>query len=198
VTTASAPAQVTSAPAGDTKPAGRAPKRLGVDQLRASLVAATGFGWTEFRRISDADQLYGYADRDADVLDLLAPTLGRPDYRTSTTETTDPSITFTKAAGDAARSACKRAVFMETQRGSPPILFKYVKPADTLQSNPGAVRKNLAYLVLRFWGRTVPETSPEVAPLESLFDRAAHLGQPADGWRAVCIALATDPQFLTY
>jgi hypothetical protein len=178
--------------------AGRTPRRLGVDQLRASLIAATGYGWMENHRVPDPDQVYGSDDREADMLDVLAPTLGRPNFRTSTSETVEPSITFTKAAGDAARSACKRAVAMETGKGTAPILLAHVKPADTLQSSPDAVRANLRYLVLRFWGRVVAPGDPELAPLEQLFDRATHAGAPGDGWRAVCIALATDPQFLTY
>jgi hypothetical protein len=63
----------------------------------------------------------------------------------------------------------------------------------------------------RFWGRVLAVDSAEVDALVSVFRTASTTpevregssvtrpaGSPVDGWRAVCIAMATDPQFLTY
>ena len=183
---------------------GRAPRRLSVDQLRQALLAATGFTWVASRRVSDPEAASGFTNMpDADMLEALAPTLGRADYATTTNESTDPAVTFSKLAGDAARSACRASV--RADLAAPPDerrILRFALPRDTSASNPAAIRKNLAYLALRFWGRTLDPSDPQVTALNVLFDRASGAagasGGTQDGWRAACIAMATDPQFLTY
>lgn len=199
-------------PASSDDHIGRAPRRLSVEKLRASLLAATGFTWVASRRVSDPDAPGGATQLpDADMLEALAATLGRPDYVTSTTESLDPAVTFAKLAGDAARSACRASVNADVAARAERRILRFAGPADTLAANPAAVRKNIAYLALRFWGRKVAEADAALAPLLKLFERASTApaskdasgaaraaATPADGWRAVCIAMATDPQFLTY
>lgn len=192
---------------------GRAPRRLSVEQLRESLHVATGHIWVARRRISDPDAPGGTTiDPQADMLEALAATLGRADYVTTTSNTLDPSVTFAKLASDAARSACRAGVEDDLRRApGERRLIVHVQPTDTLTSNAMGVRRNLAYLALRFWGRQLDPSDSELDPLVTLFERASTApaardrngtmrpaGTPADGWRAVCIAMATDPQFLTY
>ena len=193
--------------------AGRAPRRLSVDQLRASLLAATGHTWVASRRVSDPDSPSGSAQLpDADMLEALAATLGRPDYLSSTSEAIDPAVTFAKLASDAARSACRAAVNADLKaEDHARNVVRFAGPLDTVAANPSAIKKNLAYLALRFWGRTLSPEDPALAPLLALFGTVSTLphqkdasgaerpkGSPADGWRAVCIAMATDSQFLLY
>ena len=209
------PALPVGEPASNNDHIGRAARRLSVEKLRASLLAATGFTWVASRRVSDPDAPGGSTPvPDADMLEALAATLGRPDYITSTSESIEPAVTFAKLAGDAARSACRASVNADVAAGETRRILRFVGPADTLASNAEGVRKNLAYLALRFWGRSIAKESAELGPLVTLFERAstAPAGKdkggaarsvevkatPADGWRAVCIAMATDPQFLTY
>jgi hypothetical protein len=212
------PALPVGEPASNNDHIGRAARRLSVEKLRASLLAATGFTWVASRRVSDPDAPGGTtAVPDADMLEALAATLGRPDYITSTSESIEPAVTFAKLAGDAARSACRASVSADVaagDAGDARRILRFVGPADTLASNADGVRENLAYLALRFWGRSIAKGSAELGPLVTLFERAstAPAGKdkggaaravevkatPADGWRAVCIAMATDPQFLTY
>lgn len=192
---------------------GRGPRRLDVDQFRAALINAVGVTWTQPRRILSAEFPTGsYDDPAADMLEMLAGTLGRPDYETSTTESLDPSVTFNKLVGDAARKACRDGITADLGRArAQRILVREVGETDTAASNPTGVRRNLSYLALRFWARSLPADSPQLEPLYQLFVRASTApvegnpmmggraaGTPADGWRAVCIALVTDPQFLTY
>jgi hypothetical protein len=190
---------------------GRAARRLSVEKLRASLLAATGFTWVASRRVSDPDAPGGTTQvPDADMLEALAATLGRPDYVTSTSESLEPAVTFAKLAGDAARSACRASVNADAAAREARRLLRFVGPTDTLAQNPEGVRQNLAYLALRFWGRSIAPGSAALAPLLTLFERASTApaskdaraalpaATPIDGWRAVCIAMATDPQFLTY
>jgi hypothetical protein len=206
---------------------GRASRRLSVEQLRASLLAATGYSWVAARNVSDPDSPTGTTRvNDADMIEALAATLGRADFVTTTKESIDPAATFTKLAEDAARMACRASVRADlglpalgpvpAGEHPPPVassrrILRRVEPKDTLRTRPDAIKENLAYLVLRFWGRRVEAHDPQLAPLVTLFDRASsappstdavgtvrQAATAADGWRAVCIAMATDPQFLTY
>ena len=191
---------------------GRAGRRLSVDQLRASLLAATGFTWVASRRVSDPDSPNGSTQLpDADMLEALAATLGRPDYVTSTNASVDPAVTFAKLANDASRVACRASVESDLAQHWQRRLLVFAAPNDSLRSNAAAIRNNMSYLALRFWGRAVSPADPQLMPLVSLFERASTAGPSkdtsgavraqataADGWRAVCIAMANDPQFLTY
>lgn len=192
---------------------GRAPHRITVSQLRASLTAAIGVTWREPRRILTAESTTGYVDDpDADMLTILAPTLGEPNYDQATQESLDPNATFAKLLGDAARKACRDGVVEDVARSaSSRVLLRYANPQDTAAGNETAVRRNLQYLVLRFWSRSVEPSSTTVSDLLRLFTVASTApaegtvgmggfaaGTTADGWRAVCIALTTDNQFLTY
>ena len=199
-------------PASNGGRVGRAPRRLDVEQLRASLLAATGHTWVASRRVLDPESPSGFTQlADADMLEALAATLGRPDYVTSTSESIEPAVTFAKLAGDAARSACRAAVQGDAAGKSPPHILVRVAARDTRTSNRPAVEANLSFLALRFWARRIAPGDPELARLADLFERAR--SAPAstdasgtaraaattlDGWRAVCIAMATDLQFLTY
>jgi hypothetical protein len=200
-------------PASNNDRVGRASHRLNVAQLRASLLAATGFTWVASRRVSDPDSPTGFSLLpDADMLEAFAATLGRPDYVTSTSESIEPAVTFSKLASDAARVACKTAIKADLAGSSPPArVMRHAGASDTRASNEPAVRKNLSYLALRFWGRRIGADDAQLAPLLTLFEKASAAAAstddngtkraaatPADGWRAVCIAMATDPQFLTY
>jgi hypothetical protein len=181
----------------------RTPRRLGADQLRASLVEATGFNWVAPHVVSDPDSPNGRSEMpNADMIEVLAGTLGRANYSTTTSDQLDPAITFAKLAGDAARSSCRASVEADVAEAnaSRRRILRFVSPRDTSATNADGVHRNLAYLALRFWGLAVAPDAAEIAPLVTLLDRAtrAQGATPADGWRAVCIALATDPKFLTY
>ncbi|HWL88029.1 MAG TPA: hypothetical protein VNO21_19635 [Polyangiaceae bacterium] len=188
-------------PASNDGHVGRAARRLSVDQLRASLLAATGHTWVASRRVSDPDSPSGVTQiPDADMLEALAATLGRPDYVTSTNESIDPAVTFAKLANDAARSACRTSVNADLAAGNQEKhILRYVTARDTLASNPTAIHRNFSYLALRFWGRQIQPESTELDALARLFGKvSAPPGTTSEAWRAVCIAMATDPQFLTY
>jgi len=199
-------------PASNDNRVGRAPRRLNVEQLRASLLAATGFTWVASRRVSDPDSPTGFSNLpDADMLEAFAATLGRPDYVTSTSESIEPAVTFSKLANDAARVPCRTAIKADLEAKTPARIMRHATAQDTRASNEAAVRKNLSWLALKFWGRRIAPDDAQLAPLLTLFEKASTApastddngtkraaATPADGWRAVCIAMATDPQFLLY
>lgn len=189
---------------------GRAPRRLNVHQLRAALENAVGVSWRQRATVLSADYATGsYVDENADMLALLARTLGQPDYNAFTQESIDPTAVFSKLVGDGVRKACRDGLALDAGRARDQrILVRHAEIGDTAAANPAGVRQNIAYLALRFWARPLRPEDPAVTPLFELFrvastapaDAPASIpaGAPLDGWRAVCIALATDPQFLTY
>ena len=73
-------------------------------------------------------------------------------------------------------------------------------PTDALPAAEARVRENLAHLAMRFWGEDLaPDAALTTALLEVFRVASTRPGATAlDGWRAVCIDLATDPRFLSY
>jgi hypothetical protein len=201
-------------PADNANRVGRSPRRLSVEQLRASLLSATGYTWVAQRSVPDPDSPSGTSlVRNADMLEALAGTLGRADFLTTTAHALDPAVTFSKLASDAARVACAQSVADDADQPDPARrrILREVGPTVTAAADAMAVRRNIAYLARRFWGRALAADSAEASALLRVFTVASTTaevregsrvtrpaGTPLDGWRATCIALTTDPQFLTY
>ncbi|MBI5517652.1 MAG: hypothetical protein HY909_28030 [Deltaproteobacteria bacterium] len=180
---------------------GRAPRRLDVDQLRAAFDAVLGAAWIAPRPPNPTATPDDDLAPTVDLFEFFAQTLGKPDYLRTTERSVEPSLTFAKLVNDAARALCREAVARDPAR--PPAarrIYLRAAPADTLAAAPDAVRANLAELVRRFWALDVRPDAPTVDGLATLFRAATALpsATPADGWRAVCIDLATDPRFLVY
>ncbi len=210
---------VAGQPAGSVTPlprngSGHQPARLSVDQLRAALLRATGQSWVGRLTVADPQSPSGSTlVDDADLLEAFASSLGRPDYRNSVNEGREPGVTFSKLAGDAARFTCRAGVAADVLE--PDARRRFIlhgaAPTDTVATAETAIRANVADLALTFWGRTLAPQSAEVDQLVRLFERVSTAsasrddagttrlaGTPLDGWRAVCIAMATDTRFLTY
>lgn len=181
---------------------GRAPRRLDIEQFRSSLESVVGGRWTGPRTVHTPEAPSGSRfEEEADLIEFFAPTLGRPDYISTTSEVLDPTVTFSKLTTDAARVVCARSVAADPARpAAERRIYLAAQPADTLPANEAAVRRNLAALALRFWGLDVTPESDTASALLAVFRVAvAQPGAgPRDGWRAVCIDLATDARFLTY
>jgi hypothetical protein len=146
----------------------------------------------------------------APALDKMADVLGEADYAFVTQDNRDPSALYLKFMDDAARDVCERALTADAARpaAADRVLLRYVGPTDTAKSNAAGVDKNLGYLTLRFHGIKVKEgDDARLAPLRTLFTdavTAAAAGQSVtaahvtEGWRAVCVALITAPEFHLY
>src|SRR5207247_1046900 len=104
---------------------------------------------------------------------------------TTTSESVDPAVTFSKLAGDAARSACRASV--KGDLALPAEERRILRFVTSEPASDAAVRKNLAYLALRFWGRRLAPEDPELGALAVLLDRASRAAGPGSGWRAVCV-----------
>jgi hypothetical protein len=144
------------------------------------------------------------------ALDKMADVLGEADYAFVTQDNRDPSALYLKFMDDAARDVCGRALTADAARPSAAdrVLLRHVGPTDTETTNAAGVAQNLDYLLLRFHGIKVKEgDTVRTAPLVKLFTdsvTAAAAGKPVtaaevtEGWRAVCVALITAPEFHLY
>ncbi len=166
--------------------ASRQRKRMDIDQLDAAIQRVTGgIGWTKNGK---------------NQFEELARTLGKPDYVDLTTKDMEPSALFQKFLDDAARSACSGLMTKELQvTPEERVLFVHVTPEDTWKTQPEQVVMNLLYLLERYHGKVLSNTSPQLEPWRWLFESAEHVAKdPLVAWQVVCVGLITHPGFYTY
>lgn len=178
-----------------TAPLAMGTRRLTVAQLSASLPVVLG-GTTWLNGTAN-----GFTSR--------AATLGVPDYVGITEENLEPSPLYAKFMADAARDACTRVVAADTGKAkSDRVLTRFAEPTDSVATQAAAVNANLRYLKLRFHGAKVAagDDAP-IASYRTLFDSAVKASAGAgavdandvkEGWRAVCVALLTAPEYHLY
>jgi hypothetical protein len=164
---------------------GRAPRRITVAQLKASIQVTTGRQWSQ--------------------IDNLAQSLGQADYALVNSENTEPNLVFAKFLEDGAREVCINTARADLAAGMTPATRVLARelPQDLSNLNAlseAAVRANLEYLSLRFWGQ--PLRGAELDAWTGFFKQAAARAQTIarreQAFAATCIALMTDPRFLTY
>lgn len=157
--------------------AGRRIRRLTAEQFHRSLEVATGQTWSRYA--------------------TFAAALGRPDFGDITDEGRDLSITFDKLVHDAARETCAEAVAAD-RRGGDVVL----RAATVADRDEALWTANLQYLYRRFLGFAIDDAAdPRLAPWLTLLrgaEAAATDDVMAARWTAVCVGLATHPDFLTY
>lgn len=163
---------------------GRAPRRLTVTQLDASIQAAVGRRWTG--------------------LDAVAASLGRADFNMVVSENTEPNLVFAKFLEDGARSVClatAQADLAATTASARILANRLPDSLTNLTTIPAAaVQANLVYLSTRFWGEEL--AGAELGEWTTLFQQLAARAQTVNrrdhALAAICIAMMTDPRFLTY
>ncbi|MFT5431678.1 MAG: hypothetical protein ACI9OJ_002375 [Myxococcota bacterium] len=170
---------------------GRVPTRMTIDQLARSIPIITGgIRWVE-----------DFGDGPLDLLQLLAPTLGAPDYTLVTEENQEPSLIIAKFMADAAARICTR--WVDQDKAAAMVDRTLVTHEDWASTDRALVQSNLRRLILRMHGRYVtPDDYAGIADQYTLFE-AASGAAPAgfeahDGWLAVCLGLMTDPEILVY
>lgn len=170
----------------------RSAGRMTVEQLARSIPIVTeGLRWTE-----------DFGQGETDMLEILAPTLGAPDYVRVTAENLEPTLIVAKFMADASNRICMR--WATRDQALPAAERSLVTHDGPWESTEAAhVEANLRALLLRFFARKVAEDDREsLADLSALFTTAADTAAPGmaarDGWLAVCIALMTDPEFILY
>ncbi len=171
-------------------PPARPRKRMNIDQLDAALRRASGdIGWTAGNGTDGKNELV-----------TLALTLGKPNYTDVTTEDLEASALFQKFLADAAASVCDKRVSADLAAPAKArLLLVDVDPKLGYEAQPAAVDKALLRAVLRFHGRVLTASDPELESWRFLFQGATKIsGKPAEAWRAVCSALIQHPAFSTY
>ena len=180
-----------SVPVVEPKEPFRMQRRMDLDQLDAAIREVTGgLGWTEER--GDGGQTHFWVE--------LSSTLGKPDFIQITEEDLMPSAMFQKFMDDAARSVCARLIEREvTASTAERVFFVYTEPNTSISEDPGSVKTNLQYLLLRFHGRFVAIDGGEMEPWSWLMVSTEHVvGEPMEAWRSICVGLMTHPDFYTY
>lgn len=158
-------------------------RRLTADQIVSSLEVATGERWGDYERFAGA--------------------LGKPDLAEVTDEGLAVSVAFAKLVEDGARATCDAAVEADLERPwAERVILRY---ASADEDDFDAQIANLRYLLLRFWAiEVVDATDERLAPWVGLVSAPRRDGEPLSAadrvarWKAVCVGLATHPDFLTY
>lgn len=160
----------------DTAP-GRRIRRLSADQFSRSLQVATGQTWTRYAQYAGA--------------------LGKADWSQITEEGTDIGVTFDKLVADAARETCRKAVTAPGQ-----AIMRYASVSDRPGVADVKILANLKYLMLRFLGEDITaDDDPRLEPWLGIIYGGSRITTDAlmaTRWEAICIGLATHPDFLTY
>ena len=136
-------------------------------------------------------------------------TLGEADYISIVDENLEASTLYQKFMGDSARDGCTRAANADAALAQGArVLMRTVTLTDTVTTNAVGVDSNLRYLKLRFHGVKVATTdSTSIGGLRTVFTDsvrgAAGAATPTaahvkEGWRAVCVALLTAPEYHLY
>lgn len=162
---------------------GRAPRRISVQQLKQSIVTVTGRQWTQ--------------------IDNLAASLGQADYALTISEATEPNLVFAKFLNDGAREVCLNVARDDLNRAQAArVLWPEVPGAgrDFTLLDDQTIEKNLATLAVRFWGSPFDQTELQdwAATFKVLATRAKAINKPEQAWGSICVAMLTDPRFITY
>ncbi|MCG3173989.1 MAG: hypothetical protein GMKNLPBB_02206 [Myxococcota bacterium] len=184
-------------------PTGKATRRMSVDQLRRSLpILFDGREWILEDKKNRINLLDGtlqaiekYDQNGGKLIPGLAGTLGEADYLLTSQSNLDPNTLFSRYMDDMALSMCGAALVEDGKNSvSAPekrIILRY--PVD--------VDRNLRYLRLKFHGVYVPEnTTDGIRELRQLYDNTLKQpnGNPGAAWLAVCVALVSSPEMMTY
>ncbi len=162
---------------------GRAPRRITVNQLKASIVTTTGRQWSQ--------------------IDNLAASLGKADYAVTVSDSTEANLVFAKFLEDGAREVCLNAAGDDIGRAQADRVLSPEIPGDARDftaATDAQIANNLRTLSVRFWGQ--PMNDAEIATWSTTFKtiaaRAKTTNQPKQAWGAMCVAFMTDSRFITY
>lgn len=164
---------------------GRAPRRITVAQLATSIEVTAGRPWSG--------------------LAAVAASLGRADYAMINAEGTETNLVFAKFLEEGAREVCKETALADLKqpKAVDRVLARELPDAIAGKidgANDAAVRKNLGYLSLRFWGQPLAgeELDAWVTTWKAMAARAESTKTRDQALTAICVAFMTDARFITY
>lgn len=165
--------------------AGRAPRRISVSQLKTSIATVTG-------------------GRQWSQIDALAASLGQADYALTVSDATEANLVFAKFLDDGAREVCLNTAKDDLKATSPEqrVLWPDVPGTDKdfTGLDDATIQKNLGTLAVRFWGSPfdADELTAWTETFKKVAARAKDANKPEQAWGAICVAMMTDPRFITY
>ena len=163
--------------------AGRAPRRISVPQLKQSIVTVTGRQWSQ--------------------IDNLAASLGQADFAITVSDATEPNLVFAKFLDDGAREVCLNAARDDLGRAQEARVLWPDVPGmgrDFTALDDTTIQKNLSTMSVRFWGSPLDpdELTAWTETFKKVALRAKTTNKPEQAWGAICVAMMTDPRFITY
>jgi hypothetical protein len=164
---------------------GRAPRRLTVAQLRESIRVTTGREWRG--------------------LTGVAASLGQADFAFINAESTEANLVFAKFLEDGAREVCRDTAQADLKlpKAADRVLAREL-PDNVMGKIDGVddatIKRHLEYLSTRFWGQPLAgqELDRWVASWKGFAARAEAIKLRDQALSATCVALMTDPRFITY
>jgi hypothetical protein len=181
-----------------TPPPKRGVRRLRIDTLQAAMTRVAGAD------VNGAPITWKYNGKDGFSDGAFGKALGRPDFQTSTEESTVTNSLYLKFVGDAARDICMQMAKNDMKRPDPAARALFPKAAVDGTATEADITENLRYLVLRFVGLRVPAEDAMIAGLREVYAAGAasvaapnggEISPEAEGWRGVCVALFESPLF---
>lgn len=176
----------------------RGVRRMRIDTLQAAMKKIAGndvYGNPIMWNVSGKD---GFSDP------AFGKALGRPDFQSSTDESSVSNALYLKFVGDAARDVCTQMAKNDLKRADTTTRALFPKaPVDGTATEP-QIAENLQYLVLRFLGLRLEPTDHLIANLRGVYDagvavvpspNGGELTAAAEGYRGVCVALFESPLF---
>lgn len=162
---------------------GRKPRRITVAQLRESIQVTTGRQWSQ--------------------INALAPSLVQADFALTVSESTEANLVFAKFLEDGAREVCLAVANADlTRPAADRVLFPDVTITnrDFTMMSDDAIRTNLSYLAVRFWGQPfeAAERDAWMGTFKTIATRAKSINRPEQAWGSMCVAFMTDSRFITY
>ena len=174
--------------------ASRASGRVAIAQLRGSLPVVMG------NDLAGEPITWTAGAQNAPGLITFSRALGEADFANVIEDNLEPSPLYLKFAEDAARDVCEKALAADYGGAAPRTVVRHVGLDETPTTNPMGFERNLRYLKLRFHGvKVADDDAGATAGLRKLFTASAAGSNPVkEGWRAVCVALLTAPEFHLY
>lgn len=176
----------------------RGVRRMRIDTLQAAMAKIAGkdvYGNPIIWNVSGKD---GFSDA------AFGKALGRPDFQSSTDESSVSNALYLKFVGDAARDVCTQMAKNDLKRADATTRVLFPKaPVDGTATDP-QIMDNLQYLVLRFLGLRLETTDHLITNLRGVYDagvavvpstNGGELTAAAEGYRGVCVALFESPLF---
>jgi hypothetical protein len=176
----------------------RGVRRMRIDTLQAAMARIAGkdvYGNPIIWNVSGKD---GFSDA------AFGKALGRPDFQSSTDESTVSNALYLKFVGDAARDICTQMAKNDMKRVDMTTRVLFPKAPVDGTATDSQVTENLQYLTLRFLGLRLDATDHLITNLRGVYDagvavvpspNGGEITAAAEGYRGVCVALFESPLF---